>query len=226
MKEVYLFDPITQDRRLVTIKKAADILGVKECTISSIKSKGIANKGFYILDDVTSKTIKPLIQIGDLLEEVWRLIPGSSVEVSSRGRYRGKCGILVLNARNNKPTITINVDGKNMSLRAHYWVEQLFMEDKPKGKKTAHKDGNSFNNKVENLIYVSKGYINKQIALSSTAIPVLQLDPVTHEVVEEYVSMSEAARALYTTRDTIYRAVVEKRQSLGFIWVKDVEVIN
>ena len=86
MKEVYLFDPITQDRRLVTIKKAADILGVKECTISSIKSKGIANKGFYILDDVTSKTIKPLIQIGDLLEEVWRLIPGSSVEVSSRGR--------------------------------------------------------------------------------------------------------------------------------------------
>lgn len=227
MKKVILFDPITQERKLLTIKQVADIFGVKPEVISCAKCRKSLYKGFYILEQtVTGRALKPLVQIGDLEEEIWRSIPDTKVEVSNYGRYKGPTGILVINKTGDAARITLTVKGKRTSYTAHHWVGEMFIGKTPEGMFRAHKDGNGFNNRVENLIDVSKGYINKQIAIKKRAIPIVQIDPLTNEIVEEYTSMAEAAKALYTTRDVICRAVNKGYVSLGYIWKKDLSIHN
>lgn len=222
VKPVILFNPVTCEKKLFTVDQIAKIHCVSETTIRTVKSRRQMYHSNYILDiDVTNKELKPLIQGIELENECWKLIPGTVTEVSNWGRYRGPRGIMLIGP---DARLSLNMDGKNIGHNAHYWVARLFLGETPPGKKVIHKDGNKYNNKAENLMFASQGQLNKQIA-SKKSIPVLQLDPQTKEIVEEYSSMSEAAKAVFTTRDTICRAVNRGYESMGYLWIKDTQFV-
>lgn len=227
-KNVVLFDPVTCEQKVLTINQVAKLLGISKGTVGSAKTRREKNKGYYIVNEGTSgRELKPLIQNIKIENEVWKQIPGASTWISNMGRYKTERGIVFINSKNtnNSAQITIIVNGVKRNFDAHYWVCELFLGPKPEGLLRVHKDGNKFNNRAENLQYAPRAFVNRQNGKKGSAIPVLQIDPNTKEVVEEYSSMSEAAKAVFTTRDTICRAVKKGYESMGYIWVKDTQFI-
>lgn len=102
--------------------------------------------------------------------EIWKDIPGyvGSYQASNYGRVRGLDRILENGRRWKGRVLAHKIDkygynyillysgGKRKSVQVQVIVMLAFVGPRPKDYETHHKDGNPSNNKLENLVYLSK----------------------------------------------------------------------
>ena len=97
--------------------------------------------------------------------EVWQPALVEGYLVSSYGRVRGKTGV-ILKAHSGGHYQTINLvvgKNKNKTCDVHVLVATAFHGPKPEGMWVAHNDGNSHNNRADNLRWdtVSNNHADK-----------------------------------------------------------------
>lgn len=236
-KQLYLFDPKTGERKKTTYKILSGITGR---TVSSLRSSKrhcskLKSLSCYIVDANTHISVyRRLLAKEVIRDEVWRNIPNSRWQVSSYGRYRSglRCQNKIVyrlpfpGMKTGSPMIAINIDGKRTELRAHEKVVELFIGEIPKGHVIYHKDGNKANNRVENLGFITRSKLMQKQATIVRCKEVAQIDELTGEVLAEYRSIAQAARANYTDPNTIRLALKQQRSAIGFIWTTEDAILE
>lgn len=230
---LFLFDPITCQKSEITYEQLEGITGKKKGNLMSLKSKRrkVNNINCYLIDEnTTNDELRTMLENEVIKDEYWVDIPGTHNQVSDYGRYRtitrkGTKMMLVCNAKKNKATITLTIDGKKHKLLAHTKVAETFL-DKPDGDVVLrHKDGNGFNCRASNLEYVDRKWLARRTGPLSNQIAVVKKDPATGEVLGEYRSMREAARKNFLCHEAVHSAIKEKRLCAGYLYEIDRDVI-
>ena len=117
--------------------------------------------------------------------------------------------------------VTLSKSGKRRRFYVHRLVAQTFIPNPNELTDVNHKDGNPFNNHVDNLEWVSrKRNINHAFEnkLIKTEKPVAKLCPDTLEVIEIYKSESEACRQHGVRQGKILRSMQRNGTSCGYKW--------
>ena len=231
-----LFDPVTTERKIVTLKLLAGIAGR---TLSGLRyalkhRSKIRSLNCYILDlDTPISVFRELLAKEVISDEVWRDIPNSLWQVSSYGRYRRWTAYKGFVYRVPYPgvkttgyMIGIPINGERQQLIAHEKVVELFIGEVPKGHVIYHKNGNKANNHVDNLGFIRRKELMLKQATMPKAKPVIQIDEMTGEILAEYKSLSEASRINYTWPQQIRNAVKKGQSSIGFIWKLEEQVAD
>lgn len=174
-------------------------------------------------------------------EEIWKDIPGyeGRYQVSTRGnvaslnynrtgerRLRiprlGKRGYLYLNLHKNGITKTMKI---------HRLVAITFIPNPKNLPQINHKDENKLNNNVENLEWYDSSYNNKygnrprkvldahkRNGSSKAERPVIKID-CSGTIIEEFVSISEAARQSGVRRESLRDCVLGRQHTcVGYYW--------
>lgn len=141
---------------------------------------------------------------------MWKDVKGYEgyYQVSDKGQVRRLYKDRYPKILKNRPsanyyTVSLSKNCEKKTLAVHRLVAEAFLE-RPKGTtEVNHKDGNKLNNKAENLEWVTQ----KENALHASKVlgnhafgkpprKVKAIDPLSGEVVAEYSSVSDAAKAV------------------------------
>lgn len=103
-----------------------------------------------------------------MYEEIWKIIPGWPYEASNLGRIRrspdapktngatrGKVLRSCRGGVGNYLYVGLNHKGKRWHTTVHILVAFAFLGPRPEGKEVNHKDGDKYNNCIDNLEYVT-----------------------------------------------------------------------
>ena len=131
-------------------------------------------------------------------------------------------------------SVTINIDNKMRNLQVHRLIAKTFIPNPAGFPMINHKDENPLNNKVENLEWCNAYYNsnfgtrNQRVSSSirklrlkrNNAIPVLQIDRLSNQIIAKYNSIDEAVWVCsLSTRSHISECCAGKRKTAhGFIW--------
>ncbi len=150
-------------------------------------------------------------------KEEWRTTKrDSNYLVSNLGNVR-RVGGVVLKPYGNYPTVVFGSSCKRP--RKQHYVHQLVLEEfcgeRPKGFVANHKDGNKYNNKLDNLEWCSQTE-NKLHAYRTGLMPLAQAK-LTVQQVEEirfYSKLGESkiasAKRYGVTTNTVYRIITHR----------------
>lgn len=234
---IYIYDPISNYKKETNYSILEGITGRPKRSITCSKSRKqkIKQINAYIIDDKTTVKERKQFMLKEKLEnEVWRYIEKSNGNyISNYGRAKkisksGAENLLMPMLEKNQGRekwmeVRIYFSDKNKVIPIHKLVAEYFLgpSDKPN---VIHKDGNFANNRDDNLKYVDRKYLGTKFGGKANSIPVLKLDPVTNEILDEYESMAEAGRDSYLHKETIRLCVRGKTKTAGgFKWIIDEE---
>ncbi|MCT4507920.1 MAG: NUMOD4 domain-containing protein [Tepidibacter sp.] len=229
---LYLYDPITNIKKETTYKKISGITGYAVDTLASYKSrrKKLKNINCYLMDDTFSEEeVKTLFQNEVIKDELWKDIEDTNgkYQISSYGRTRvlyknGKIKILRPYIRKGKWLhVKVTVDKKVKEIAIHKLVAEYFVvNDNPKQNTIVfHESGNIHDNHFRNLTWTNRKSLGKKTGAKSNSVPVVKIDPITGEVLEEYNSMAHAGRENYLHRETIRLCIKDRLKTAGgFKW--------
>lgn len=227
-KQVWLFDPRTAERKRMDLDMVAGITGRTVGSVRKSIGSRLRSLNCYLLElDTPLSVFRELLAKEVIPDEVWRDIPNSLWQVSSYGRYRSylrcqpnRC-VYRLPYPGNRYTSTklgIRVNGRVEMRGAQEWVYKLFIGEVPEGYVIYHKDSNKFNNRVENLGIIKRSRLMPIQCTTTLKVEVQQIDEITGEVLAEYSSILEAAKANYTDTKSIREAARRGKSSIGFLW--------
>lgn len=117
--------------------------------------------------------------------------------------------------------VAFSKNGKRARFYVHRLVAEHFIPNPNKFEQVNHIDGDTANNHVSNLEWVSRtdnmrhAFRNKLI---KTEKAVLQLDKHTREVVGEFVSESEACRQMGVQQGKVWRSMQRNGTCGGYRW--------
>lgn len=223
VKQLYLYDPISNTKKKVDYKLLCGITGKKKNNLMSYKCKERPILGCYIIDDSTSKeTLYRYMCSTTIKDEIWKDIEDSKgkYQISSYGRVRRvcktKCRLLTPFIRKGKWLhVKVTINNKSKDIAIHKLVAKHYMVDDIVHGNIWHKNGNIYDNYFDNLEDISREELGKRTGAKSKSMPVLKLDPVTNEVLDEYSSMAEAGRHNYLHRETIRMCVRGRLKTAG-----------
>lgn len=174
-------------------------------------------------------------------EEIWKDIPGweGLYQVSTMGN------IVSLNYNHTglrKPRIaridkggysyvTLYRNGTTKTMKVHRLVAITFIPNPNNLPQINHRDENKLNNNIENLEWCDFSYNNKygsrprkvldaykRNGCSKAERPVVKIDK-SGTIIEEFISISEAARAVGVRRESLRDAVLGKSKTCAdYIW--------
>lgn len=232
-KQFILFDPVTAERKIITLKLLTGIAGrsIRALHYAKKNRSKIRSLNCYILDlDTSIDVFRELLAKEVIPDEVWRDIPNSLWQVSSYGRYR----VVLKNkidyrlpcvcSATSGIVIGITMNGRQKMYKAHYWVVQLFLGGVPEGYVSYHKNGKRTDNRVENLGFVTRKELFFRCATKSCMKPIIKLDERTGEILEEYPSLTMAAKLNYSHRKVIREGIQQNRPAIGFVWKYEYQV--
>lgn len=238
--DLQLFDPITCEKKKTTYELLIGITEMPLSTLSGCKSgrRIIQSLGCYLID--SSFTAKDLLELMDKTvvdTEVWKNIDSDGIyQVSTFGRVRRtyltrKPKFLMpyskSTSKNNWLFVKVIYNGKYREKPVHRLVGETFVpKDKKDSYAVVHKNGNCLDNRVCNLQWVTKKDVAK-IGRKNFSIPVLKLDPITLEVLDEFSSIKEAALSVYVVPETLRQCVAGMINTAGgFKWKVDEELLD
>lgn len=172
------------------------------------------------------------------MNEVWKDIPNYyGYQVSNMGRVKSlgnksnHLGEILLKQSTvlGYKTICLYRESKAKALKVHRLVAEAFLPNPNVLPMVNHKDGNKTNNIVSNLEWctakentahaIKTGLQppNKKGADNPRSIPVMQIDPLTNEIVRTYSGLREMERETGFARRNVARAL-DKEGSLSYGW--------
>jgi len=232
---LYLYDPISNTKKETTYEALIAITGKTKNNLMSHKSKRrkINSLNRYLINErFTQKELYQFMCAQKIKNEIWKNISKSNgqYQVSSYGRVRrvyksGKTKLLMPYVRHKKRLhIKVTIDGKFKECAVNRLVADEFIENEHSLPNVYHKNGDIYDNYADNLGWIDQKSLGKITGNKSKSIPVLKLDTVTGEVLDEYSSMAEAGRHNYLHRETIRLCVIgELKTAGGFKWSIDAE---
>lgn len=181
--------------------------------------------------------------------EIWKPIPNYEgfYEASTLGNIRSVCRTIILKGRNGEPRpslfkgkmlkqavevknrfnwkprkyVVLSKNGVTKRFYVHRLIAITFIPNTKNKPDINHKDGDPFNNVVENLEWVTS-LENLQHAFKNHLIhtqkQVAQYDNATQELITTYVSEAEACRAVGVSQGKIGRAIRRNGTCKGYKW--------
>lgn len=240
-KKIYLLDPLTGVKNETNFDNLAKITGLSKRRLHHIKCKKsiIQQLGMYIVDaDITVKEKTALMNNFKDINEVWREIDYKYFKINIKNkRYfisnLGRCKIIypsgkervkVQTKRKNRNRLFTKIVDKEFLV--HQLVAKAFLGEKENGQVIYHIDGNSQNNRVENLCYKSRSFVGKKTGGLGNSIPVIKMS-LDGEELEYYESMAVAARENYVSKEVISKHIKGGYKTAGgFLWKIDTECLK
>lgn len=232
-KKLYLFDPITTERKPVDYDYLDGLVTIpsNQLSVYICKRKPLYHVGaFLINEDFTAKDLIELMtkwRGEEVKNEIWKSLPGGRTQVSSLGRFRnkkkdGSYRFILPGAKTGGHIYAkIWIDGKYGYVNAQRVVADLFVDrDDVKKNCVWHKNGLQYDNRANNLIWLTKSEICSLVGKSKENI-IYKMDIETGEILDEYTNPSEAARFNFLDRKAICYAAEGRNKnniSCGFIW--------
>jgi len=183
------------------------------------------------------------------MKEAWKPIKGYEgyYEISNHGNVRSVDRVIILKTKNGKDRpchfkqrvlknhvenpnrhniksryyVAFSKEGKHVRFYNHRLVAEYFIPNPESKEQVNHIDGNPFNNRVDNLEWVtSKENINHafESKLIKTEKPVNQIDKTSGEIIKVFKSESEACRQLGVTQGKVLRAIQRDGTCKGYKW--------
>jgi len=164
-------------------------------------------------------------------DEIWKPI----VDVEKKGYYISNFGRV--KSPNNKIKDTFGITGGYYEMKfdkKHYKIHRLvatYFIDNPENKPLVnHKNGDKFNNKVNNLEWCT----NKEnvqhaynMGLNSSVSPIIQYDKEGNNIIEEFSSISEASKKLNINQSNISsccRGIILQTNGFHFKYKSDIDI--
>lgn len=232
-KKLFLFDPITTERKLVDYDYLDGLLSIpsNQLSVYICKRKPLYQLGGFLCnEDFTRKDYIYLMSswnTDEVKAEIWKNLSGGKTQVSSLGRFRTlqKDGsynfIMPLPDSNGHLRIKVWVDGVYGFKNAQRIIADKFLFEHPKEKNcVAHKNDLQYDNRANNLEWLTK----KEVSIKSGKLvsnKIYKVDIATGKIVDDYLNAAEAARENYVVRDTIKTALRGNgRTSVGHHWIR------
>lgn len=174
-------------------------------------------------------------------EEIWKDIPGYEglYQVSSKGNivsvnynHTGKRKIRIPRMdRGGYLYVNLHNKGTTKTFKVHRLVAITFIPNNANLPQINHKDENKLNNNVENLEWCNSSYNNsygsrprkvldshKRNGSKNAERPVVKIDH-SGIIIDEFISISEAARKSGVRRESIRDCILGRQKtSCGYIW--------
>lgn len=232
-KKLYLYNPINNTKQVTDYDLLAGITGRHQRKLALLKTQRmkIPQIGCYIIDDSFSiKELYSFMEKVKINDEIWKDVNGTNgvYRVSNYGRvarvYKKRIKILMPYTKFGRPerclTVKICSNCGYKEYTVHRLVAEHFIENENNLSYIWHKNEDNKDNFAGNLQWVSKEFIGKVTGVKAKSRPVLKLDPITLEVLEEYKSMAEAGRQNYLHPEAIRECVTGvNKTSGGFKWI-------
>lgn len=117
--------------------------------------------------------------------------------------------------------IVLSKNGETKSYDVHRLIAITFIENPNNYDTVNHKDGDTFNNHVENLEWVTKAENNRHAFknnLVKTQKLIAQINPITKKVIKVYPGESEACRRMGVKQGKIRKAMQNNWKLRSFNW--------
>ena len=186
--------------RFISIKDATAILGMKRSAISAVCRGERKTAGGFIWK--YEKEMK-IVDLSD-----WKsVLDNENYMVSPRGEVYSKRTKEIMSPQTGEDgyvRIVLSIGYEKATMKyVHILVAESFI---PKGGKNVvnHIDSDKSNNHVDNLEWTTQsGNISDAVKMGKIAKRIIQCDPVTHDPIKEYSSVTEASKNTDISRTSI-----------------------
>ena len=235
--KIFIFDPITTERKDVDYAYLDGLLTIpsNQLAVYVNKRKPLYQLGGFLLNEkCTLEDLRGLMAKWngeEVKKEIWKDLPGGRTQVSSLGRFRnlqkdGSYKFLLISKKNDGHLrVKVFYDGVyGYKLVARLVADAFVVNNNPEAIRTWRKNGLQYDNRANNLEWITPKELGKRAGEAKTACGVRRIDAITGEV-EEYDNYSQAARDSFVSHHTIMSSIAGKFKtnvSCGFIW----ELVN
>lgn len=211
-----MYDPRSNILTPTNYDFLTELTGKNEAYLRSVKSKKmkVANINCYVTDErVTLKQRRSWYEKEKYLNEYWKPIEGSGgmFLISCYGRFKRvyknheKLLLPFLKKKGGYLQIKITFKGLYKDYKISKLVAYHFVGKPKPNEVIRHKNGILTDDFAGNLEYITKSELGKKTGYKAKSKPVVQLDPETFEVLNEYRSAREAGRENFIS----YQAVLD-----------------
>ncbi|MFE4522169.1 NUMOD4 domain-containing protein [Cytobacillus firmus] len=234
---LYLYDPRTNILAETTFDYVLNIAGVTKSSLRSMMSKRskLAKINCYLVDEkITLAERKDWYIKEKYHQEVWKEIEGSDGKflISSYGRvqrvYKKHNSYILPFLHRKHLMVKVWFKGKYQQVKTGHLVANHFLNKPKPGEVLHHKNGIVTDDFVGNLEYISKKELGRKTAHKAKARPVVKIDPVTFDVIDEYRSSREAGRQNYRSYQSVLDNCNKRTKSsagMHFMWADEYEEI-
>lgn len=237
---LYMYDPCINLKTETSYDYLVELTGKKKSTLMSLKSRGLKIRSInvYLIDETTTlQQRKAWYEKEKYKNEYWVPVKGSDGKflISNYARfkrvYKNKEGFLMPYYRKASGHMEIRVKFKGVykQYQVPHLVAAHFIGNPKPGEVIRHRNGILTDDNANNLEFVDKRRLGKLTGYSAKSKEVVQLDPKTLEVIQEFRSAREAGRKTYRS----YQAVIDNcnkrtKTSSGdrFMWAEEYELMN
>ncbi|MFC0188217.1 NUMOD4 domain-containing protein [Fictibacillus aquaticus] len=237
---LYLYDPRINTLTETTYDYLEELTGKSQTVLRTNKSikRKVTSINCYITDQkVTLRQRKAWYEKEKFFNETWKPIEGSDGKflISNYGRfkriYQNHEGLLLpfIHKRTGNLHIKVKFRGKYAAYKVANLVAHHFVGKPKPGEVLHHKNFIKTDNFHGNLEYITSKKLGEKTGSRAKSKPVVQLNSITNEVIDEYRSARDAGRKCHISYQSVIDNCNHKTKSscgLHFMWAEEYEVLE
>ena len=205
-KTIYLYDPLTNIQTPTTYEELYQLTGINKKTLTANKSYGypIKSIGCYITGEkIPLKNKRKWHELVQLEGEIWKVIKNSEYLVSNYGRVKIDNKFLL--PQNKRGVLSVRIIRNNKVEQAYIsrLVYETFIGELKPGKYIIHKNKIATDNHFLNLAEMDRKKYYSSFNRKKACMPVVKINRMTGKILEEYDSVTQAAKQNFMDRNTM-----------------------